>query len=446
MLKIPLSREPTYHSIVPTEALDESLECITDLMLPMAPLPPPSTKSSVRDATETDIPPPPPLSQSMPPPPPTTTDTKEIQSEVSITSPIIGTEDSNKGNESEDDCVEFSVILKKPSGSQNCSLGLNIVGYVSEKDKDKAVTGIYVKDVLPNGIASYSGKIRRHDQIIKVNGIDLKHLSNKAAANLLKTTGSVVHLTFLRHTSGRVCDQLRQLVSSSNPRSRQTSATLPRGFRRKSRRRSRRSQRNLIIHDSKSYEALYSQSENRVPLGVCPTQSELLVGPLVNSEEDSEESCDLTHDLLGPSTCQSLPMLTAASLMEVESATISSSSLASTRDISNKRIQIISGDEDDETFSSTAASMTLNSSPLDEIDEMELESPVKKNKCLSIGSYEFIQLRAAELYAGRVNADLLKLMTAVWQPIVGPDKEIGCMNTKSTKFTCNKVAASSLLH
>ncbi|VUZ50927.1 unnamed protein product [Hymenolepis diminuta] len=118
-------------------------------------------------------------------------------------------------------------------------------------------------------------------------------------------------------------------------------------------------------------------------------------------------------------------MLTAASLMEVESATISSSSLTSTRDISNKRIQTISGDEDDETFSSTAASMTLNSSPLDEIDEMELDSPVRKNKCLTIGSYELIQLRAAELYAGRVNADLLKLMTAVWQPIVGPDREIG---------------------
>nr|CDS26070.1 multiple pdz domain protein [Hymenolepis microstoma] len=450
--------------IVPTESLDESLECISDLMLPMTPLLPTPTKSFELDSTEIGTLQPPPLSQSTPPPLPPETDGKELPSESTITSPIIKTE-SNKCNDSEDDCVEFSVILKKPLISRNCGLGLTIVGYVSEKNKDKAVTGIYVKDVLPNGLASYSGKIRRHDQIIKVNGIDLKHLSNKAAANMLKTTAPVVQLTFLRHTSGRVCEQLKQLVSSSNLRSRQASASLSRGFRRKSRRRNHFSQRNLTLSDSKSYGALCSQSEKRVPLCVCNTQREFIVGPMVNSEEESEESRDLSHNLLGPSSCRSLPMLTSASLMEADSTTISSSSNTSTRDFANNRIQINSLDEDPEIFSSTAASMTLNSSPLDEIDEMEIESPVRKNKCLAVGSYELIQLRAAEHYgvinfimarkksltryvtniisfansrgknkfkdrsllyfAGRVNADLLKLMTAVWQPIVGPGKEIG---------------------
>ncbi|KAM7533513.1 hypothetical protein Aperf_G00000121215 [Anoplocephala perfoliata] len=444
--------------IVPTDALDESMDCIADLMLQMPTFSPPTKKSLLKVPVETPSSPP---TQFSPP----STDAKERPPDTSITSPVLRAEDTNKGFELEDDGVEFSVLLKKPPGSQNCGLGLTIVGYVSEKDKDKAVTGIYVKDVLPNGLASRTGKIKRHDQIIKVNGIDLKTLSNKAAANLLKTTGPVVHLTFLRHTSGRVCEQLRKLVSSSsNPRSRQAFATLPSGFRQKSQsHRRNRSRRNIISTDSQSHGTLCISGETRAPLGVSSAQSELVVGPQVNSGEDSEESSDLTRDLLGPSTCQSLPMLTAASLMEVESTTMSSTT--STQGCFGKRIRRNSqGEDDEQTSSSTAASMTLNSSPLDEMDESEMESPLEKDKNL-VGSFELIQLRAAVHYvlripegkmnsetarfcistwvmtlvqvqhnfwlettvlcaSGRVSADLVKLMEAVWYPTVGSGKKI----------------------
>lgn len=57
--------------------------------------------------------------------------------ETSILSPVLGVEDSARGGESTEDCVEFSVLLRKPPGAQNCGLGLTIVGYVSEKDKDR---------------------------------------------------------------------------------------------------------------------------------------------------------------------------------------------------------------------------------------------------------------------------------------------------------------------
>ncbi|KAL5106785.1 hypothetical protein TcWFU_004365 [Taenia crassiceps] len=398
--------------IVPTETLDETLDCLADLMLP---LPPPTSAAS---KTHLEV------LQEM-----TQYSQEEKLAETSILSPVLGAEDSVRGEESTEDCVEFSVLLRKPSGAQNCGLGLTIVGYVSEKDKDIAVTGIYVKDVLPNGLASISGKIKQHDQIIKVNGIDLKTLSNKAAANLLKTAGPVVHLTFLRHTSGRVCEQLKQLVSSSAPRSqtRQTSATLPGGFRRRSQH--HRSRRKYATMGSKSHGALCIPRETRKPLGACPAQSELLVAPLVNSD-DSEDSSDIIQGLLGPSTCQSLPMLSAARLMEATSIISTSPSSISTRgDIEGlQRTSTPTGLQEEQTTSSTAASMTLNSSPLDEMDEIEMPSStgssMRTRPYLAIGYFELNQLRAAVHYAGRITPELVKLMVDVWTPIVGLGKDI----------------------
>ncbi|KAL5963319.1 hypothetical protein TSMEX_008953, partial [Taenia solium] len=380
--------------IVPTEALDESLDCLADLMLPLPPLTPAASKTPLEVLQET-----------------TQSSQEERRVETSILSPVLGVEDYVRGGESTEDFVEFSVLLRKPTGAQNCGLGLTIVGYVSEKDKDRgkspppfvAVTGIYVKDVLPNGLASHSGKIKQHDQIIKVNGIDLKTLSNKAAANLLKTAGPVVHLTFLRHTSGRVCEQLKQLVSSSAPRSRtrQTSATLPGGFRRRSQR--HRSRRKYATMGSKSHGALCIPREVHKPLGACPAQSELLVAPLVNSD-DSEDSSDVIQGLLGPSTCQSLPMLSAARLMEATSIMSTPPSSISTRgDIEGlQQTSTPTGLQEEQTTSSTAASMTLNSSPLDEMDEVEMpsgaDSPICAGPRLAIGWLELDQLRAAVYY------------------------------------------------
>nr|CDS20792.1 multiple pdz domain protein [Echinococcus granulosus] len=310
---------------------------------------------------------------------------EEKRAETSILSPVLQVEDAVRGGESTEDSVEFSVLLRKPSGAQNCSLGLTIVGYVSEKDKDRAVTGIYVKDVLPNGLASISGKIKQHDQIIKVNGIDLKTLSNKAAAHLLKTAGPVVHLTFLRHTSGRVCEQLKQLVSSSTLRSRtrQTSATLPGGFRRRPQR--HRSRRKYTTTGSKSHGALCIPRKTLKPLRACPVQSELLVTPQVNSE-DSEDSSDFIRDLLGPSTCQSLPMLSAASLMEATSTVSTSSSSMAKKSLKHYVTNIIS-------FANSR----------------------NKNR---------YRERSILYFAGRITPELVKLMVDVWTPIVGLGKDI----------------------
>ena len=68
-----------------------------------------------------------------------------------------------------------SVTLAK--GSQG--LGFNIVG---GEDGE----GIYVSFIAPGGSADRSGELKRGDQIVSVNGTDLRQASHEQAAQILK--------------------------------------------------------------------------------------------------------------------------------------------------------------------------------------------------------------------------------------------------------------------
>uniref|UniRef100_A0A5K3F406 Patj homolog n=1 Tax=Mesocestoides corti TaxID=53468 RepID=A0A5K3F406_MESCO len=461
--------------IVPTEALDEPLDHLTDLMLPQAP--PTTTQAEVNTrprvpSTATDT------ASEVPNSVTKTTDvhesssSQEMQSELiqppslppnddddnlsfdttqaitpstSITSPIVSVDEQSQPNEALESCVEFSVLLRKPPGGQNVGLGLIIVGYVSgDPDhhpvKDRSVTGIFVKDILPNGLASASGKIKPHDQIIKVNGVDLKTLSNKAAANLLKHSGPVVHLTFLRHTSGQVCEQLKQLVSPPTRPSRtcRALATLPFGLCRRPQK--RRSRRNCETTAHPTYSAnslkplaIYIPSNHQKPFGVCPAQSEILVAPELNSEESDDSICRVpreTAPVAGSWTCQSLPVLYA----NLREPSPSPTSCETEAILQSSTPSVFQGEQ---TTSSTAASLTLNSSPLEETDETE-ESTADTSSMHSrlnwtIGMIESVYLRAAVHFAGRAPPELIKLMVDVWTPIVGPNKEIMVIRTVRPK-------------
>ncbi|XP_054718136.1 disks large 1 tumor suppressor protein-like isoform X2 [Uloborus diversus] len=76
-----------------------------------------------------------------------------------------------------------AVVLSKGSGG----LGFNIVG---GEDGE----GIFVSFILAGGPADLSGDVRRGDQIISVNGIDLRHATHEQAAAALKGAGHNVHM------------------------------------------------------------------------------------------------------------------------------------------------------------------------------------------------------------------------------------------------------------
>ena len=67
--------------------------------------------------------------------------------------------------------------------------------------------GIYIRSVNPIGPAGLSRLVKRKDRILSVNNQSLKHLSNMAAAELLRSTGNRVTLV-LGRKKGALSDLL----------------------------------------------------------------------------------------------------------------------------------------------------------------------------------------------------------------------------------------------
>uniref|UniRef100_A0A3B3QH89 PDZ domain-containing protein n=1 Tax=Paramormyrops kingsleyae TaxID=1676925 RepID=A0A3B3QH89_9TELE len=64
-------------------------------------------------------------------------------------------------------------------------LGFNIVG---GEDGE----GIFISFILAGGPADLSGELRKGDQILSVNGVDLRHATHEQAAAALKNAGQTV--------------------------------------------------------------------------------------------------------------------------------------------------------------------------------------------------------------------------------------------------------------
>ncbi len=73
-------------------------------------------------------------------------------------------------------------MQRGPSG-----LGFNIVG-------GEGGEGIFISFILTGGPADLSGNLRKGDQIINVNGIDLVQATHEQAADILKNAGNQVNI------------------------------------------------------------------------------------------------------------------------------------------------------------------------------------------------------------------------------------------------------------
>lgn len=78
-----------------------------------------------------------------------------------------------------------TVVLNKGSSG----LGFNIVG---GEDGE----GIFISFILAGGPADLSGELRRGDQILSVNGIDLRTATHEQAANALKVRKDFYRIIF----------------------------------------------------------------------------------------------------------------------------------------------------------------------------------------------------------------------------------------------------------
>lgn len=88
-------------------------------------------------------------------------------------------------------CSERHVLLRRgPKG-----FGFHIVG-------DDSRQGIFISSIQTDGAADKSGELRRGDQILSVNNIDLRGASHKDAASVLKNCGDTANLHVIYKING----------------------------------------------------------------------------------------------------------------------------------------------------------------------------------------------------------------------------------------------------
>ncbi|KFM72625.1 Multiple PDZ domain protein, partial [Stegodyphus mimosarum] len=98
-----------------------------------------------------------------------------------------------EGHNHEEDAFEtLDVELYKKPGR---GLGLSIVGR-------KNGPGVFITEVVKGGIAEADGRLIQGDQILEVNGQDLKSASQEHAAAVLKTTMGRIHMKIGRLKAG----------------------------------------------------------------------------------------------------------------------------------------------------------------------------------------------------------------------------------------------------
>ncbi|XP_056661393.1 multiple PDZ domain protein isoform X36 [Monodelphis domestica] len=111
----------------------------------------------------------------------------------------------------------FNVELQKKPGK---GLGLSIVG----KRND---TGVFVSDIVKGGIADMDGRLMQGDQILMVNGEDVRNATQEAVAALLKCSLGTVRLEVGRIKTGPFHSERRTSQSSQMSEGSLSSFTFP---------------------------------------------------------------------------------------------------------------------------------------------------------------------------------------------------------------------------
>ncbi|XP_033636742.1 multiple PDZ domain protein-like isoform X3 [Asterias rubens] len=91
----------------------------------------------------------------------------------------------------------FDVVLEKEAKG----LGITIAGYVRDVATGQ-VSGIFIKKIAEGSAADRNGNVKVNDQIIEVDGQSLDGFTNVEAVDMLRNTGSVVHVKLARHPEG----------------------------------------------------------------------------------------------------------------------------------------------------------------------------------------------------------------------------------------------------
>ncbi|XP_065340777.1 multiple PDZ domain protein-like isoform X6 [Cloeon dipterum] len=114
----------------------------------------------------------------------------------------------------------------------NTSLGISIVGgkvdlYSAGPDSGSAISGIFIKNVLPNSPAGRTGELKTGDRILEVDDVNLRTASHERAVEVIRAAGNPVRFLVQSLIQWTMDSETESLGGPS------TSAT-PLGFREKS--------------------------------------------------------------------------------------------------------------------------------------------------------------------------------------------------------------------
>ncbi|KAM4632490.1 syntaxin-binding protein 4-like [Discoglossus pictus] len=159
-------------------------------------------------------------------------------------------------------CMEFNECAN--------GLGIKVIGGMREFCREKY--GVYVKRILPSGVAFSDGRLQPGDQILEVNGESLLGVSNDRAVDILRMASATSYMRLLiaRDDEARkeFCELLEKYRSHSDKGSSRSSP---------------------IMHNSRFLESTSSESSSR-------SQSPLLLSP-VNSQRTFLGSSNLSPNL-----------------------------------------------------------------------------------------------------------------------------------------------------
>ncbi|XP_067407360.1 syntaxin-binding protein 4-like isoform X2 [Emydura macquarii macquarii] len=150
-------------------------------------------------------------------------------------------------------------------------LGIKVIGGIKELTREEY--GVYVKRILPGGVAYADGRLQPGDQILEVNGDSLIGVTSERAVDILRTASATSHMRLLiaRDDDARreFSELLEKFGSHSNTESARSSPVLHGGSR--------------YLESTSSGSSSRSQS----PLLLSPANSH---GPLIGNSAHSPHS------------------------------------------------------------------------------------------------------------------------------------------------------------
>ncbi|XP_078241276.1 syntaxin-binding protein 4 isoform X2 [Pogona vitticeps] len=112
------------------------------------------------------------------------------------------------------------------SGCQN-GLGIKIIGGYREQSEEDC--GIFIKRILPGGIAAVDSRLLIGDMLLEVNGENLVGVTNERAVDILRTASATSHMSLLvardDEARNQFLDLMERYSSQSNTSSERSSPT-----------------------------------------------------------------------------------------------------------------------------------------------------------------------------------------------------------------------------